>query len=105
MTVWITLLAAGAASYLFRFGPASLVDRVQSLGRLQRAATYVVAVVFTAVAADALVARMGAGPGSMLAPLGAVAVGLVAARRLGSSTAAIAAGMPTLWALTAGLPR
>jgi hypothetical protein len=48
---------------------------------------------------------MGAGPGSMLAPLGAVAVGLVAARRLGSSTAAIAAGMPTLWALTAVLPR
>jgi branched-subunit amino acid transport protein len=103
MTVWLTLLIAGAASYSFRLVPAVLVDRVGALGRVERISAYAVPVTFAAVAADAVVARMAAGtagPLDALAPVAAAAVAFVAARRTGSSLAAIAAGLPVLWALT-----
>jgi hypothetical protein len=41
-----------------------------------------------------------AGPLDALAPVAAAGAALLAARRTGSSLAAIAAGMPVLWALT-----
>jgi branched-subunit amino acid transport protein len=91
MSVWLTLLVAGAASYSFRLVPAVLVDRVGALARVERISAYAVPVTFAAVAADAVVAR---------ATVGAAAVAFAAARRTGSSLAAIAAGMPVLWGLT-----
>jgi branched-subunit amino acid transport protein len=103
MTVWLTLLVAGAASYSFRLVPAVLVDRVGALGRIERVSAYAVPVTFAAVAADAVVARTAAataGPLDVLAPLAAAGVALLAARRTGSPLAAIAAGLPVLWALT-----
>jgi branched-subunit amino acid transport protein len=83
MTVWLTLLVAGAASYSFRFVPAVLVDRVGALARVEQISAYAVPVTFAAVAADAV----------------------VAARRTGSSLVAIAAGMPVLWILAWGAGR
>jgi branched-subunit amino acid transport protein len=103
MSVWLTLLVAGAASYSFRLVPAVLVDRVGALARVERISAYAVPVTFAAVAADAVVARAAvgaAGPLDTLAPLAAAAVAFAAARRTGSSLAAIAAGMPVLWGLT-----
>jgi len=103
MTVWLTLLVAGAASYSFRFVPAVLVDRVGALARVERISAYAVPVTFAAVAADAVVARATVGTGGpldALAPVAAALVAVVAARRTGSPLAAIAAGMPVLWALT-----
>jgi branched-subunit amino acid transport protein len=103
MTVWLTLLVAGAASYAFRLVPAVLVDRVGALGRVERISAYAVPVTFAAVAADAVVARAVAGTAGaldVLAPVAAAAVAVLAARRTGSSLAAIAAGLPVLWALT-----
>ena len=103
MTVWLTLLVAGAASYSFRLVPAVLVDRVGALARVERISAYAVPVTFAAVAADAVVARATVGTGGpldALAPLAAASVAVVAARRTGSPLAAIAAGMPVLWALT-----
>jgi branched-subunit amino acid transport protein len=98
MTVWLTLLVAGAASYSFRLVPAVLVDRVGALARVERISAYAVPVTFAAVAADAVVARATVGTGGPLDALAPVAA--AAARRTGSPLAAIAAGMPVLWALT-----
>jgi branched-subunit amino acid transport protein len=104
MTVWLVVLVAGAVSYLFRFVPAALVDRVRPLPVLDRASALAVPVVFAALAAAAVVARSSAAAGlEALAPLGAVAAAVVAVRRTGSSYAAIAVGMPALWLLQAGL--
>jgi len=103
MTVWLTLLVAGAASYSFRLVPAVLVDRVGALDRVERISAYAVPVTFAAVAADAVTARAQAataGPLDVLAPVGAAVVAVVAARRTGSPLVAIAAGMPVLWGLT-----
>lgn len=104
MTVWLIVLVAGVVSYLFRFVPAALVDRLRPLPVLDRASALVVPVVFAAVAATAVVARASAAAGAeALAPLGAVAAAVVAVHRTGSSYAGIAVGMPTLWLLEAGL--
>jgi branched-subunit amino acid transport protein len=105
MTVWLVVLVGGALSYLFRFVPAALVDRVRPLPVLDRASALAVPVVFAAVAATAVVARSSAAVGAeALAPVGAVAAAIVAVRRTGSSYAGLAAGMPTLWLLEATLP-
>jgi len=103
VSAFVVIVAAGAVSYAFRLAPAALVDRVRSIGRLDRAATYVVPATFAAVAAGGVLARAEAGAGALAAlpPLAAVLVAIAAARRTGSSLAAVAAGLPTLWALTA----
>jgi branched-subunit amino acid transport protein len=103
MTVWLVVLVAGALSYLFRWVPAVLVDRMRPVAALDRASAYAVPVTFAAVAAGAVAARCAAAPNGVaaLAPLGAVVAAVVAVRRTGSSYAGIAAGMPVLWALEA----
>ena len=98
MTPWLVILVAGAVSYAFRLVPAVLVGRVRSLSGLERAAAFVVPATFAAVAATGVLARAGAGPGPV-PPLGALAVAVGVARRTGSSLAAVAAGLPTLWLL------
>jgi branched-subunit amino acid transport protein len=102
VSAFVVILVAGAVSYAFRLVPAALVDRVRSIGRLDRAATYVVPATFAAVAASGVLARTDAGAGTLAAlpPVAAVLVAVAAARRTGSSLAAVAAGLPTLWVLT-----
>lgn len=103
MTAWLAILVAGALSYAFRLAPAALSGRVQALRRLERVAVYVVPATFAAVAAAGVLGRATAGTGALapVPPVAAVAVAVVVARRTGSSLAAVAAGLPTLWALTA----
>jgi hypothetical protein len=64
---------------------------------------FVVPATFAAVAAAGGLARATAGTGSLavLPPIAALGVAVAVARRTGSSLAAVAAGLPTLWALTA----
>jgi uncharacterized protein (TIGR03382 family) len=104
MTVWLVVVVAGGVSYLFRLGPASLVERVRPVPVLDRASAFAVPVTFAAVATGAVVARCSATGGTAaLAPLGAVAAAVLAVRRTGSSYAGIAAGMPVLWILQEAL--
>jgi branched-subunit amino acid transport protein len=100
---WLAILVAGGLSYAFRLVPAVLAGRVHALARLEQVAVYVVPATFAAVAAGGVMARASAGAGSLapIPPVAAVAVAVVVARRTGSSLAAVAAGLPTLWALTA----
>lgn len=105
MSVWLVVLAAGVGSYLFRLSMVVLVERIGTPARLARATTFVVPASFGALAAGGVVANTaGAGMVPAIPPLLAVAVAVVAVRRTGSSYAAIAAGMPTLWVVSAVLP-
>ena len=103
MSAWLVILVAGLLSYAFRLVPAVLSGRVRALGRLERVAVYVVPATFAAVAATGVLALATAASGALapVPPLAALAVAVVVARCTGSSLAAVAAGLPTLWALTA----
>jgi branched-subunit amino acid transport protein len=97
----LAVLAAGAGSYVFRLSMVAVGGRFRSLRQVERTAHLIVPITFAAVAAGGVVASTnyaGAGP-----PLAAVAAGVVAVRQTGRSYAGIAAGMPTLWALSAVL--
>jgi branched-subunit amino acid transport protein len=105
MSAWLVVVAVGLGSYLFRLSMVVLIGHVGSPARFERASAFVVPSAFAALAATGVVAGLaGAGTGS-IAPLAAVGVAVVAVRRTGSAHAAIVAGMPTLWVLTALVPR
>lgn len=103
MTPWLVVLAAGVGSYLLRISMVVAIDRIRSTARLERVSTFAVPSAFAALAAAAVVAGAGGAGVEAIPPLGAVTVAGLAAWRTRSSYAAIAAGMPTLWALTAVL--
>ena len=103
MNAWIVIVAVGAGSYLFRISMLLLASRVGLPPVIERAARHAVPVSFAALAASALTEHV-ADAGAALAPAIAVAVAVVAVRRTGSPHAALAAGLPTLWALYAVLP-
>jgi branched-subunit amino acid transport protein len=71
---------------------------------VERAAGVAVPVAFAALATTSLASQIGADIAS-LAPVAAVAVGAVAVHRTGSVHAALVAGMPTMWLLSAVLSR
>ena len=101
MSAWLVVAIAGAGSYLFRISMLVVAARSGVPAVIERAARFAVAIAFGVLAATSLaglVARTGA---AAVAPILAVAVGVVVARRTGSSRAAIFAGMPTLWVLVA----
>jgi branched-subunit amino acid transport protein len=102
MTVWLVVLAAGLGSYVFRISMILLVDRIGTPTWLEQASAFVVPVAFVALATGGVVASAsGVGLAHAVPPLAAVAAAVAAVRRTGSSSAAIVAGMPTLWLLTA----
>lgn len=102
MTVWFVILAAGLGSYVFRISMLVLVDRIGTPTWLEQASAFVVPVAFAALATGGIVASTsGVGVAQALPPLAAVAAAVAAVRRTGSAEAAILAGMPTLWLLTA----
>jgi branched-subunit amino acid transport protein len=104
MSVWLVVLAAGVGSYLFRLSMVMLVERIGTPARLARASTFVVPASFGALATGGVVANAaGAGVLPAIPPLAAVALAVAAVRRTGSPYTAIAAGMPTLWVLSAVL--
>jgi branched-subunit amino acid transport protein len=105
MSVWLTVLAAGFGSFLFRLSMVAVADRLVLPATMERGTELVAPAAFAALAATAVA---GAATGVVLtqavAPLAAVAVAVLAVLRTGSSHAAILAGMPTLWLLSATLP-
>jgi branched-subunit amino acid transport protein len=97
---YLVVLAAGVASYACRLSMVALGHRTGTPALLERAAPFVVPVTFAAVAAGGVVA--GTGSAAPVASRSvAVVVAVVAVRRTGRAHAAVAAGMPTLWALNA----
>jgi len=100
MNAWIVVIAVGAGSYLFRISMLVLAARTGLPPVIERAARHAVPVSFAALAVSALTGHL-AYARTPLAPLAAVAAAVVAVRRTGSPHAALAAGMPTLWVLSA----
>jgi branched-subunit amino acid transport protein len=99
----LVVLAVGLGSYAFRVSMLVVAGRAGLPPVLDRATRFVVPVAFASLAATAVAepARLQL---SSLAPAAALAVAVVATRRTGSAPAALLAGMPTLWLLSALLP-
>ncbi len=105
MSVWLVIVAAGLGSYLFRISMVVLADRVPMPPQLERASNFVAPAAFAALAAGGIAASTaGVDLVGWIAPLAAVVVAVVAVHRTGRPYAALLAGMPTLWVLTAVLP-
>jgi len=101
MNAWSIIALAGAGSYLFRISMLALAARAQVPAVVERAASFAVPVAFAGLAAGALANHTtDAGAGAVPALVG-VAVGIAAVRRTGASHAAILAGMPTMWVMSA----
>jgi len=103
VNVWLVVIAAGAGSYLFRISMLVLAARVGLPTVLERAARFAVPTAFAALAATSLIGTVSTDLASV-APLAAVVVAALAVRHTGSPHAALLAGMPTLWVLSALLP-
>jgi branched-subunit amino acid transport protein len=99
MNAWLVILAAGAGSYLMRLSMIVLAGRMRLPQRLEDASALVAPAAFAALAATALA---GAAVSAQALPaLAAAAVAAIAALRTGFSGAAVLAGMPTFWVLSA----
>ena len=105
MSVWLAILAAGLGSYLFRISMVLLADRMTMPEKLERASTFVAPAAFAALAGGGIPASTtGADVRGWVPPLAAVVVAVIAVRRTGRPYAALLAGMPALWILTAVVP-
>jgi branched-subunit amino acid transport protein len=105
MNAWLVIVAAGLGSYLFRLSMVVLADRVTMPALLERASTFVAPAAFAALAAGGIAANTaGVDAAGWTAPLAAVVVAVIAVRRTGRPYAALLAGMPTLWILSAVVP-
>lgn len=100
MTPYLVVLAVGLGSYAFRVSILVLAARAGLPPVVERAAQHAVPVSFAALAATA-VADQVATADVALPPIAAVIAAVGAVHRTGRPYAAIAAGMPTLWVLTA----
>jgi branched-subunit amino acid transport protein len=100
VNAWLVVAAAGAGSYLFRISLIPLSARTKLPPVLGRATGFAVPAAFAALAAAALAGQVTA-DGTSLAPVGAVVAAVVAVRSTGSRHAALVAGMPALWILSA----
>jgi branched-subunit amino acid transport protein len=105
MNTWLVILAAGLGSYLFRISMVVLAHRVTMPEPLERASTFVAPAAFAALAAGGIAASTaGVDVAGWAGPLAAVVVAVVVVRRTGRPYAALLAGMPTLWILSAVVP-
>jgi branched chain amino acid efflux pump len=100
VTPWLVVIAVGAGSYLFRISMLVLGARTGSPAVVERAATYAVPVSFATISAAALADYIGTAD-APAAPVVSVIVAIFAVRRTGSAHAALVAGMPTFWLLSA----
>ena len=100
MKVWLVIAAAGLGSYVLRISMLVVAARAALPPVIERAARFAVPTAFAALAATSWAHQVRAGVGA-LAPTAAIAVAVVAVRRTGSSHAALLAGLPTLWILSA----
>ena len=104
MTPWLVVCAVGAGSYLFRISMLVVAARRGVPPMAERTARHAVPVAFAVIATGGLVDHLGASRASV-APLAAATLAVVAVRRTGSPNTALVVGMPTLWILSAALPR
>ena len=102
MNVWLTIIAAGIATYLTRASFLLLGDRVTLPEPVQRALRYVAPAAFAGIAIPAALGADGVG-GSIPpdARILAAALGILVAWRTRSVIACMAVGMVTLWLLQA----
>jgi branched-subunit amino acid transport protein len=101
MNAWLVILAAGLGSYLLRLS--MIIVAVRLPARLDRAAPLVAPAAFAALAVTGVAGALTV-PHQAVPALLALAVAVLAVVRTGSSSAAVLAGMPTLWLATALLP-
>jgi branched-subunit amino acid transport protein len=102
LNAWLIVLAAGLGSYLFRLSVVTVADRIEMPTSLEHASELIAPASFAALAATGVAASVvGVMPAEALPPLAAIIVAVVAVARTGSSYAAVLAGMPTLWLVTA----
>lgn len=102
MNAWIVIVAAGLGSYLLRISMIIATGRFRMPAQLDKASALVAPAAFATLAATSIGgAVVSAGGRGAVAPLAAVAVAALAVIRTGSRHAALLAGMPTLWAVTA----
>jgi branched-subunit amino acid transport protein len=99
MRAFAVVVAAGIGSYLLRISMLVIAARHGLPPLIARSARHAVPTAFAALAAGSLVS-FGRTTGA-LAPLAAVVAAAVAVRRTGSPHAALLAGMPTLWVVSA----
>ena len=99
MTAVVVVIVAGLVSYLFRVSMLVVAARRTLPPILDRAGRFAVPTAFAALAAASLATGVADVPS--LAPIVAVAAGAIAVRRSNSPHAAVLAGMPVLWLLTA----
>ena len=102
MNAWLVVLAAGLGSYVFRLSIVSVADRIAMPASLDHATGLIAPASFAALAATGVASSfVGIMPAEALPPLAATVVAVVAVARTESSHAAVLAGMPTLWLVTA----
>ncbi|HEX5615112.1 MAG TPA: hypothetical protein VFZ83_08145 [Acidimicrobiia bacterium] len=101
MSVYLAVIAVGFGSYLLRISMLVLAARLGAVPPLiERAARYAISVSFAALATTAFASHLALAR-TAIAPAVALAVGIVAVQRTRSPHAAIIAGLPALWIVTA----
>ena len=104
MSVYLAVIAVGFGSYLLRISMLVLSARTGAVPPLvERAARYAIPVSFAALATDAFASHIALAR-TAIAPAVALVVAIVAVRRTRSPHAAIIAGLPALWIVTALIP-
>jgi branched-subunit amino acid transport protein len=98
---WLVVVLAGIGTYLLRISMLVVAARSGVPAIVERSARFAVPIAFGALAATSLTGLVVASGPAALPSLVAVTVGVVVARRTGSSRTALLTGMPTLWLLTA----
>lgn len=100
MTVWLTIILVAVGSYGLRLSMIMLASRAGIPDLLERSARCGLPAVFAALASTGLMRHATFEP-DVVAPFAAVAVAIVAVHRTKSPSAALLAGMPTLWLVSA----
>lgn len=99
MTLWISVVVAGIATYLIRFSFIAMFGKVEVPPLLERALRYVAPAVLAAIALPGLIVRDG-GVDVTNPYVPAAIVGGLAAYFTKSIGAAIVVGLPALWLFT-----
>ncbi len=101
MSAYVAVVAVGFGSYLLRVSMLVFTARIGAVPpMIERAARYAIPVSFAALATDAFAPQIAL-TRTAIAPAVAVLVAIVAVRRTRSPHAALIAGLPTLWIVTA----
>ncbi len=101
MSVYLVVIAVGFGSYLLRNSMRVLTARTGAVPPLiERAARYEIPVSFAALATDVFASHIALAR-TAIAPAVALVAAIVATRRTRLPHAAIIAGLPALWLVTA----